>query len=126
MRIVKGDALLTLPHVLQELSADATVCVLTTSAFAYFSAPDRRAFVELLKAASSSRPLVWISAEEPGIVESLEVPAPLDEPAVCLLGAITVHGSLLHPDLLAVVHAHGEWMDWRTGDAVDPDTAAVR
>ena len=113
VRVVNGDALAAVPAVLDQLPPGATACVLTTAAFAYVSPDERARFVELLERASSSRPVAWISAEEPGVVELLDVPDAVGDAGSCVLGAVQFDTSSVRSTLLGVVHGHGQWIDWR-------------
>ncbi|HLM64509.1 MAG TPA: DUF2332 domain-containing protein [Acidimicrobiales bacterium] len=113
VHVVKGEALAALPSVLDQLPPGATACVLTTAAFAYLSLDERARFVELLERASSSRPVGWISAEQSGVVGGFDVPDTDGDAAACVLGAVRFDTSGVHRTLLGVVHAHGQWIDWR-------------
>jgi hypothetical protein len=88
---------------------------MTTSAFSYLSGEDRRSFVALLESASHNRRIAWLSAEGAGIVEALaeEVPPHGDGSDSDVLGVVTFDRGDTDARLLAFVHKHGAWMDWR-------------
>lgn len=114
-RLVGGDALDALPGVLAGLPSTGAACVMTTWAFSYFSVDDRARFVELLADAGRSRPVVWIAGDGPGVVELVEPgPVPQHDPVdAAVLSAVAFEGSSRRPRLLAFVHPHGLWIDWR-------------
>ena len=88
--LIKGDANEVLPGVLADLPGETPSIVLTTWALAYFSLEQRQRFTEILDDASNQRPIAWLSAEGPGVVDAFaEVPGEKrDSIAVDLLGAI--------------------------------------
>ncbi len=116
-RVVAGDANEVLSGVLGDLPAGAAAVVVTTWAFAYFGFEDRQRFVELLEAASSSRSIAWLSAEGHGTVAALVEEAGSDPgpTASDVLGALVFAGGTVRPRVLARVHEHGQWLDWRAG-----------
>ncbi len=113
--VVEGDAVDDLAGVLARLPDDATPCITTTWSFAYLSLEQRHAFTEQLTRLATDRPLAWISAEGPGIVDRFELGEPpehdLTTPSV--LGVEVFDGRRRRPTLLAWVHPHGHWIDWR-------------
>ena len=109
--LVAGRANEALPGVLAGLPADATAIVMTTWAFSYFSLEERPEFVDLLRAESRRRPVVWVSADVAGVVEGL---GPGDTSGRDVLGAVLLHdGGVALAQVLADVHPHGNWIDWR-------------
>jgi hypothetical protein len=114
-RLVRGDAVDALPAVLGELPSAGVACVITTWAFSYLHMGDRVRFVELLAQAGRERPVLWIAGDSPGIVELVEPgPLPEHEPAeTSVLSAVAFDGGAPRPQLLALVHPHGLWIDWR-------------
>lgn len=108
-RIVAGRANDVLPGVLRTLPDDTTAIVMTTWAFGYFSLDERTEFVDLLRAAARRRPVVWLSADNPGVVAGLPgAVAATDD----LLGAIVFDRGTETADVLAEVHHHGNWLRW--------------
>ncbi len=113
--VVAGDATDTLPGVLRGLPEGAAAVVVTTWAFAYFSTEDRQRFVDLLRDASHARTIAWLSAESLGTVAPLaaEIDAGDGSSTADVLGAMTFVGGEVGRHLLARVHEHGQWIDWR-------------
>ena len=84
---------------------------MTTWAFGYFSTDERAEFVDLLRAASERRNIIWLSAENAGVVEAFDTAAP-GRPHDILGALLFDRGDVTtHP--LAHVHSHGNWLDWR-------------
>ncbi len=105
--------------VLAGLPDGTPAIVLTTWSFAYFSHQQRREFVVILEVASHTRPVAWLTADGPGIVEAFaeeEVPDP-DGSDTCLLGTVMFDRGHQEPRLLALIQPHGRWLDWRAGPA---------
>ena len=67
--IVQGDAVERVGDLVDQLPSDATAVVTSTWAVAYFSAEQRIGFRNALAAASAARPVAWISAENPGVID---------------------------------------------------------
>ncbi|GAC1597486.1 MAG: DUF2332 domain-containing protein [Acidimicrobiales bacterium] len=108
-----GDAVADMPALLTEI--DGPVIVTTTWAMAYLSEERRRAFSEVLAAASRGRSVTWISGEGAGVVEGLPyVERPDVEGATpSVLGAIRYEkGHAEKAQVLAHVHPHGHWLWW--------------
>jgi hypothetical protein len=113
--VVEGDAVDDIVTLLGRLPDHATPCVTTTWVLAYL-APDRRAaFVEQLQMFAARRPLAWISAEAPGVVECIEAGASPDHDPTTpsVLGAVWFDADGTKPTMLGWVHPHGQWIDWR-------------
>jgi hypothetical protein len=108
--LVAGRANEELPSVVAGLPHGATAIVTTTWAFSYFSMEERAEFVELLRAESSRRPVVWVSADVAGVVEALGAGDASDRD---VLGAVLLDGGAGPAKVLAYVHPHGNWLDWR-------------
>ena len=113
-RLIAGRANEVLPSVLGDLPAGATAIVMTTWAFGYFSTDERTEFVRILRAASERQPVVWISAENPGVVGEFATSEPENQASDDLLGAVLVDGGDVEARRLARVHSHGNWIDWIT------------
>ncbi len=110
----RGDANDLLPGVLSELPPKSLAVVVTTWAFAYFSAEDRARFSEILRAASLDRTVAWLSAEGAATVGALADEAHHGNPTEAdVLGAVVFHNGASSPHLLGYVHSHGLWLDWR-------------
>ncbi len=116
MQLVRGDAVEEVGDLVVQLPAGATAFVTTTWVVAYFSREHRAGFRDALAAASHTRPIVWISAEGQGVVDSIPSSgAPSDKNGVeySVLGAITFRAGNAEPELLGYVHPHGNALDWR-------------
>jgi len=101
---------------------DTAVAVVTSWAFAYLSPDGRRQFVEILMDEGRRRPIAWVSAEGPGVVELFDPPPPPagDGTTPSVLGLALFDGSALDAEALALVHPHGTWLDWRGAMTVPP------
>jgi hypothetical protein len=122
-RLIAGRATDVLPSVLGELPADVTAIVMTTWAFSYFSTDERAEFIELLRAESDRRDVVWVCCETAGVVEEFDRLDEADPPGHHLLGATVFQCGTATPHLLAHVHPHGNWLDWRTAPSTPPSPA---
>lgn len=112
-RVVTGRANDVLSSVLAGLPTNGTVILTTTWAFGYFTTEERAAFVDLLAAESGSRRIAWVSAEGPGTVEAFAAAAEDDATGGDVLGLMRFDRGTVSSDLLAMVHPHGNWIDWR-------------
>ena len=113
---VKGDAVEAVTDVVLGLSDDILPVVMTTWALAYLSKDDRVAFRETLAAASKQRPIAWVSGEGKGVVDifrDADVPSDAQGMMASILGLIVFRDGELDSRLLAFVHPHGNWIDWR-------------
>jgi hypothetical protein len=113
--VVRGDALETIDGVLRGLPDETTPCVTTTWALAYLSRSEREQFVDLLRQAGRRRPLAWVSGEDPVVLPHLDAGDLPDHDGTrpSLLGLTVLDGGDLDATVLALVHPHGLWMDWR-------------
>jgi hypothetical protein len=115
--IVAGDAVEAVTDVVLGVPKTAVPVVMTTWALAYLSPEDRAAFRDKLAAAASTRPIAWLTGEGPGVVDAFAgIDAPSDEQGVhaSVLGLEIFNGTgAAAPELLAFVHPHGNWIDWR-------------
>jgi hypothetical protein len=118
VEVVAGDAVASVTEAVLGLPEECQPVVVTTFAFAYLSVEERSAFVDRLGEIGARRPLVWLSGEGRDTVAELgDVAVPAEpagaEPAV--LGAVRFDGGRLRAEVLAFVHPHGQWIDWRAG-----------
>jgi hypothetical protein len=91
------------------------IAVVTSWAYAYLSPSERGTFCEVLAEEGHRRPVAWISAEGSGVVELLGPPpkGPDEETTPSVLGLVVYHKSQCDARSLALVHPHGNWIDWR-------------
>jgi hypothetical protein len=108
-KVIEGDALELLPGVLDGIDRNGTICLLTTWSFGYLSVEQRQAFVDMLAHHGARRPIVWVCGDGPGVLSLVPVHG---EPGD-VLSEVTFDAAGAHPRLLARVHAHGHWLDWR-------------
>ena len=90
--------------------------VITSWTLAYLPTDRRTGFVDVLRTASASRPIAWISAEGEGTVPLLlDVAAPTDAQGIdaSILGLAVFDDGDVRAEALAFVHPHGRWLDWR-------------
>ncbi len=116
LTIVRGDAVEKVGGLIDRLPADATAVVTTTWVVAYFSGEHRAAFREALAAASTTRPVAWISAETQGVVDLIPrdgVPSDPNGLEWSVLGLVVFRGGEAEAELLGYVHPHGSGLDWR-------------
>jgi hypothetical protein len=117
-RIVSGDAVEEIAPVLLALRPDALAVVTTTWVVAYFAPEHRVAFREQLAEVSRTRPVAWVSAEGPHTIDlfdDVDAPADADGLEASLLGLARFERGDVDTELLAFVHPHGLWVDWRAG-----------
>ncbi|HET9728312.1 MAG TPA: DUF2332 domain-containing protein [Acidimicrobiia bacterium] len=117
-RVVAGDAADAVGSVVATLPSDAFAVVMTTWMLMYLSVDERAAFRDALVEASRTRPLAWISGEIGRVVDLFaDARPPRDDQGLeaSILGlAVFRDGLLSDSDLLAFVHPHGNWIDWRS------------
>lgn len=108
-----GEAVDDLPDLLAEVAGP--VVVTTTWVAAYLTPAQRHAFGRALAAASVDRPVWWVSAEAPGVVEALPRigPPDVDGASASVLGLIQyARGAETSARVLAHTHPHGLWIWW--------------
>jgi hypothetical protein len=116
LRFVRGDAVACVADVVLGLPDDLVPVVTTTWALAYLSVPQRVAFRDELARASHRRPIAWVSAEGDGVVDvfaGVDVPSDAHGVMASVLGLVVFRGNSRDARLLAFVHPHGNWIDWR-------------
>lgn len=115
--VISGTANDVLPEVLGELPAGCAAAVVTTWVFGYFSLQDRRRFWDVLAEQSMTRPVGWLSAEGPTVVEGFSrygaAAADGHVPEPDILGATIFDQGASRQVLLGYTHPHGRWIDWR-------------
>jgi hypothetical protein len=121
LTLVQGDAVAEVADVVAKLPADATAVVTTSWVLAYLPKPQRTAFAAALAEASRERPVLWISAEGHGVVDTIpgdEPPADASGVVPSVLGLVTFTDGRPTPELLGYVHPHGSTIDWRANPAL--------
>jgi hypothetical protein len=124
--VVAGDAVETVPQVLATVPDGVVAVLVTTSAFAYLSIEERRRFIALLEAESSTRTVAWLSSEGAGIVEPIAaLLSPESDPKDCdVLGVMTFDNDTVDATHLGFAQSHGLWIDWRAAPtAIQTQTA---
>lgn len=115
-RLVRGDAVEAVSDVVLGLPPGIVPVVTTTWALAYLSEARRVVFRETLAAASRERTIAWVSGEGSGVVDlfaGFEAPSDSQGMEASLLGLTVFRAGDLDAELLAFVHPHGNWIDWR-------------
>lgn len=118
--LVTGDAVDDLHAAAAGAPKGAELVVVTSWAAAYLDRARRRAFVQAI--ADLGRTTHWVAGEGVGTVLDLEPGEPPDHPGIApnVLSLQRFEDATPHPpELLAWVHPHGAWLDWRAVDA-DP------
>lgn len=113
--VCTGDAVALLPDVLGGVGPGLAVVVNTWS-YAYLMPDQRQAYVEALRRVARTRPVMWIAGDSRGVVSEVDtagVTCPSGWPECEVLTAVHFDGNEEHALLLAVVQAHGRWIDWR-------------
>jgi hypothetical protein len=124
VEVVAGDAVSDLPALLARIPTDLQVCVTTTFVVAYFPPDLRGAFVDVL--ASAGRPVAWVVADVPGGMPEIPLPAaPPRETVTAALVADLYGDGPPERHLLAWMHPHGEWLDWRSEPLGQPGRGAA-
>ncbi len=118
--LVAGHALETLPEVLDRLPSGVELCVFHSSTLAYFTAEERRKFVEQLEALSRARTVWWVSLEAP-FIEPFHRRAAFafKDAAEGLTYLIALSrlqsGRRVCDRLLGRSDPHGKWIEWLAG-----------
>ena len=113
--LMEGDMVTDLSRAADRLPVDAPLCVMTSWAVAYLSRSQRSGFVDALEALSTSRPVAWLSAEAPGVVDGLpELPPGKDREGISpsVLGCTVFDHGRREAHVLGRCHPHGSWLDW--------------
>ncbi len=109
-----GDAVEDLPRLLDGLDPGTTAVVVNTWSYSYFGGEQRRAYVDALSEASRQRPVAWLVGDDRSVLS--EAPVGSDDAGGAdnvLAAAIFGHGDQTAGQVLASVHQHGAWLDWR-------------
>ncbi len=108
----RGDMVEDLPSALAALG-NGPVAVITSWSYSYLSRSDRPRFHQILREEGRRRPVAWVSCEGAGIVEGLPGPdvATVKGEFPSVLGLAVFDGSSASAEALALVGAHGQWID---------------
>lgn len=112
VEIRQGDAIDNLPQALADVPAARPVVIVTTWVLAYLPREKRLEFADAVAAVGAERPVAWISAEGPGVVAALSAVADVPKGA-SVLGLVTHRSGAMTSEVLATMHPHGAWLDWR-------------
>jgi hypothetical protein len=110
--VVRGDLVDDLSDLIKQAPSTATVVVFHSAVLHYVDNDRRRRFTELLAEISRIRPIVWISFEGPGVINSLEEAAPKRDRLMARLGKSTWAEGHGQHRLLALAHFHGWDLEW--------------
>ena len=125
--LIAGDALATLPGVVEAIPRDTPLCVFPSATLAYFAREGRGRFADLVATLAEGRELFWLSSEGPGPLHaSVRGRAAtwrrLDQEARGSgeAGAAPVHWLVLTAfqagrrteRALGAVDPHGGWLEW--------------
>src|SRR5262249_39269042 len=91
---------------------DGTVCVMTSWAAAYLPRPKREELAAVL--AEIRRPVVWLSLEMSGVVDTLDAPADVDgfDIGPCVVGLTRFDRGTSSARVLGLVPPHGRALRW--------------
>ncbi len=98
--IITGDALKTLPTVLNSVPPDSTLCIFHAHTINQFSQDERAKFNSLLDKLSMERDIYLLSAEM------------LTRQDYATLELASIRGGIRSTRKLASVDAHGSWLEW--------------
>ena len=106
-----GDLVNDLPALLAEAPDDAQLVVFHSAVLSYVSRERRRAFADVLAAASKRRDVIWLANEAAGVVA--ELPAPETSGSLrFLVGRTRFANGQRRSELLALAHPHGAELAW--------------
>ena len=109
--VIKGDAVETLPALLDDLPEGILPVMVTTWVLAYMSKPQRAAFYDALADASRRRPVAWISLEGAGVPPGVPEP-PSEGVTDSVLGLVQFRAGEAEGQTLGIAHPHGNWLIW--------------
>ncbi len=107
-----GDLVHDLPAVLAEAPDDAQLVVFHSAVLSYVTPERRRAFADVLAAASKRRDIVWLSNEAVGIVHDLTASGPAPRVLRFLLSRTHFTQGRRRDEILAQSHPHGGEVQW--------------
>jgi hypothetical protein len=107
-----GDLVDDLPAVLAEVPDDAQLVVFHSAVLNYVSPERRKAFADILAAASKRRDILWLSNEAPGVIGEVARLAPPLTELRFLLGRTRFTNGRRRDELLGLAHPHGAELTW--------------
>lgn len=113
--IVEGDLVDGLDVAVGRLAPEVPLVVTTTWVLAYLPLDHREGFVTSLRRLGLDRPVVWISADAPGVVPGVDVdpnPPGGDVRHSVLTGAVFGGPGAGDVTILGRCHAHGSTLRW--------------
>jgi hypothetical protein len=123
VRVLAGNALDLLPHLLDDVDHDAVPVVLHANTLAYFSHDETAGLISLLSAAGGRRELHWVFCEGLRVARRLaDLPDELVEQVrereasrgyTALVGSIGFVGGERSERIVALAGPHGGWVEWR-------------
>ena len=115
-QVVAGDAVDSVAEILLGLPPEVVPVVTTTWVLGYLSPTRRVAFRNELARVSEARPIAWVSAEGPGVVDLFADAVGPENPdgiTASTLGLVVFDRGTINDELLGFVQPHGRWIDWR-------------
>lgn len=115
----RGSMVEDLPALLDELDAilpaETPLVVFSSWALTYVAPEQRAAIASALETAATRRPVTWLTAEPPGAVPGIDLPAALSagEEATILGVQRWRDGKAAQRGAVGSSHAHGNWVDLR-------------
>jgi hypothetical protein len=115
-RIHRGDALDLIAEVIRAGDPDNVTVVFATWVLAYFPTDARVRLASILEDLGRERPLALVTGEYPGVASWVPAPArPCaagETKGASVLGALSNADGSWTAEVLAWMHAHGQWIDW--------------
>ena len=101
---------------LDQLDDGVTAVVSNTWSFSYLGRERRQDYVDVLAEASRRRPVAWLMADDGSVLEEVPGLEGGDPGDHALGGVVFERGAASAHAVLAGVHQHGTWIDWRISD----------
>jgi hypothetical protein len=113
-KLISGDMVTDLDAALDTFDPSMPVVVVTTSACGYLSVEQRHAFLAVLTRRARHRPLAWLNADAPGVVDVISTPPTIGDSgtAATVLGLVTFETGTAVGRALGLCHPHGAWLEW--------------
>ncbi len=111
----RGDAVDDLPRILDRLDDGMSAVVLNTWSFSYLGREQRQEYVDVLAEASRRRAVAWLMADDSSVLDDVPGLERGDAGGEALGALVFERGAASSHNLLAGVHQHGAWIDWRAG-----------